>query len=108
MKKYLKKNITGGESLIRSLYKEGVRVIFGLPGIQLYHALAPILKYPDLKFITTRHEQATTYMADGYARATGKIGVAIVTRSNSLSKLSSVRKDLKKLVKLKKLKELKI
>ena len=89
MKKYLKKNITGGESLIRSLYKEGVRVIFGLPGIQLYHALAPILKYPDLKFITTRHEQATTYMADGYARATGKIGVAMVVPGPGLQNASA-------------------
>ena len=89
MKKYLKKNITGGESLIRCLYKEGVRVIFGLPGIQLYHALAPILKYPNLKFITTRHEQATTYMADGYARAAGKIGVAMVVPGPGLQNASA-------------------
>ena len=63
------RSMTGGQSLIHCLYKEGVRVIFGLPGVQMYHAIIPILDYPDMKFINTRHEQATTYMADGYARA---------------------------------------
>jgi len=89
MKKYKKKNMTGGQSLINCLYKEGVRVIFGLPGIQMYHALAPILDYSDLKFITTRHEQATTYMADGYARAGGKVGVAMVVPGPGLQNASA-------------------
>jgi len=89
MKKYKKKNMTGGQSLINCLYKEGVRVIFGLPGIQVYHALAPILDYSDLKFITTRHEQATTYMADGYARAGGKVGVAMVVPGPGLQNASA-------------------
>lgn len=64
------RDMTGGQALIHCLYQEGVRVIFGLPGVQMYHAVIPIIDYPDLKFITTRHEQATTYMADGYSRAT--------------------------------------
>jgi len=81
--------MTGGQSLINCLYKEGVRVIFGLPGIQVYHALAPILDYSDLKFITTRHEQATTYMADGYARAGGKVGVAMVVPGPGLQNASA-------------------
>ena len=84
-----KKKITGGQILINSLYKEGVRVIFGLPGIQLYHAIVPILDYSDLKFITTRHEQATTYMADGYARASGKVGVAMVVPGPGLQNASA-------------------
>jgi len=83
------RNLTGGQNLIRCLYKEGVRVIFGLPGIQIYHAIIPILKYPNLKFITTRHEQATTYMADGYARAGGKIGVAMVVPGPGLQNASA-------------------
>ena len=58
-----KTEMTGGQTLINSLYEEGVRVIFGLPGVQMYHAVIPVLDYPDMKFITTRHEQATTYMA---------------------------------------------
>ena len=78
MKKKYKKKLTGGKILIDCLYKEGVKVIFGLPGVQMYHAIIPILDYKNMKFISTRHEQATTYMADGYARAGGGIGVAMV------------------------------
>ena len=82
-------SMTGGQSLIHCLYNEGVRVIFGLAGIQIYHAIIPILEYPDMKFITTRHEQATTYMADGYARASGKIGVAMVVPGPGLQNASA-------------------
>ena len=56
--------MTGGEALARSLYREGVRVIFGLPGVQLYHALDGLAQEPGIRFITTRHEQATAYMAE--------------------------------------------
>ena len=41
------KSMTGGQSLIHCLYNEGVKVIFGLPGVQIYHAIIPILDYPD-------------------------------------------------------------
>ena len=70
--------MSGGEALVKSLVREGVEVVFGLPGIQLYGIVAALRDEPSIRTITTRHEQATTYMADGYARATGKPGVAIV------------------------------
>jgi acetolactate synthase-1/2/3 large subunit len=70
--------MTGGEALVASLYREGVRVIFGLPGVQLYGVLAALRDEPRIRFIVTRHEQATSYMADGYARAGGTIGTALV------------------------------
>src|SRR5213594_4232065 len=70
--------MTGGQALAKSLYREGVRVIFGLPGVQLYHLLDGLYDEPGIRFITTRHEQATSYMADGYARAGGGIGTALV------------------------------
>ena len=70
--------MTGGQALAKSLYLEGVRVIFGLPGVQLYHALDGLHDEPGIRFITTRHEQATAYMADGYARAGGGIGTAMM------------------------------
>jgi acetolactate synthase-1/2/3 large subunit len=70
--------MTGGEALARQLQREGVRVVFGLPGVQLYGAMAALRDEKDIRFILTRHEQATTYMADGYARAGGGIGVALV------------------------------
>ena len=81
--------MTGGEALARSLYREGVRVIFGLPGVQLYHALDGLAKEPGIRFITTRHEQATAYMADGYARAGGGIGTAMVVPGPGLQNASA-------------------
>ena len=71
--------MTGGEALARQLVREGVKLVFGLPGVQLYGALAG-LRDEGVRFITTRHEQATTYMADGYARAggAGGFGTALV------------------------------
>ncbi len=70
--------MSGGEALVKSLVGEGVEVVFGIPGIQIYGIIAALRDEPDIRMITTRHEQATTYMADGYARASGKPGVALV------------------------------
>jgi acetolactate synthase-1/2/3 large subunit len=70
--------MTGGEALAKQLAVEGVKVIFGVPGVQLYGALAGLRDEGKIRFITTRHEQSTSYMADGYARASGGIGVALV------------------------------
>lgn len=72
-------HLTGGQALGRQLINEGVEVIFGLPGDQMMHAIDGLYDMQDeLRFITTRHEQATSYMADGYARASGKPGVSFV------------------------------
>lgn len=81
--------MTGGQALARSLHREGVRVIFGLPGVQLYHLLDGLYDESDIRFITTRHEQATTYMADGYARAGGGIGTALVVPGPGLQNASA-------------------
>lgn len=69
---------TGGAALAAQLRAEGVEVIFGLPGDQLMAALDALVDVPEIRFVVTRHEQATTYMADGYARAGGRPGVALV------------------------------
>ena len=71
-------NMTGGEALVKSLVREGVEFVFGIPGIQVYGIVAALRDEPSIRMVTTRHEQATTYMADGYARASGKPGVAMV------------------------------
>tara|TARA_Y100001960_G_scaffold129552_1_gene137866 strand:+ start:1372 stop:2985 length:1614 start_codon:yes stop_codon:yes gene_type:complete len=81
--------MTGGEALAKSLYREGVRVIFGLPGVQLYHLLDGLAKEPGIRFINTRHEQATTYMADGYSRAGGGIGTALIVPGPGLQNASA-------------------
>ena len=70
--------MSGGEALVKSLVREGVEVVFGIPGIQIYGIVAALRDEPGIRMITTRHEQATTYMADDYARASGKPGVALV------------------------------
>ena len=70
--------MSGGEALAKSLARESVEVVFGIPGIQTYGIVARLRDEPGIRLISTRHEQATTYMADGYARASGKPGVALV------------------------------
>ena len=81
--------MTAGQALIRSLYREGVRVVFGLPGVQMYHALDPIYDQAGMRFITVRHEQATAYMADGFTRAGGGTGMAMVVPGPGLLNASA-------------------
>ena len=82
--------MTGGQALMKSLFLEGVRVIFGLPGVQLYHAMDALYHEPGIRFITTRHEQATGYMADGYSRAGGDgIGTALMVPGPGLQNASA-------------------
>ena len=74
----LKKEITGAEALVKFLENQGVEYIFGLSGgsvIPIFDALVG----SKIKLILVRHEQGATHMADGYARATGKPGVVLVT-----------------------------
>ncbi|MDR1662839.1 MAG: biosynthetic-type acetolactate synthase large subunit [Endomicrobium sp.] len=73
----MKKKI-GAQILIESLLKENVEIVFGLPGGQVLPIFDAIYG-SRLNFILTRHEQAASHMADGYARSTGKPGVCIVT-----------------------------
>ena len=70
--------MTGGEAVVRALAAEGVEVVFGLPGVQIMHIYDAFYNNPDIRVISCRHEQTTAYMADGYARSTGKVGVALV------------------------------
>ena len=74
-----KKIPTGADVIIQSLIREGVEYVFGYPGgaaIPLFDAL---VDHPQIKLVLVRHEQGATHMADGYARATGKPGVVLVT-----------------------------
>jgi acetolactate synthase-1/2/3 large subunit len=81
--------MTGGEALVKSLSRHGVSVVFGLPGVQLYGVLAALREEPGIRFISTRHEQATSYMADGYARAGGTFGTALVVPGPGLLNAAS-------------------
>ena len=70
--------MSGGEALVESLVREGVEVIFGIPGIHMSGAIAALRDDHRIRMITTRHEQAAAHMADGYARVSGKPGVVLV------------------------------
>lgn len=71
--------LTGAEIVWECVLREGTDLVFGYPGgavLPLYDALT---KYPQIKHVLVRHEQGASHMADGYARASGKVGVAVAT-----------------------------
>src|SRR5262245_9455223 len=70
--------LTGAQILWETMVREGVTDIFGYPGGAILPAYDAMLGYP-IRHILVRHEQGATHMADGYARASGKVGVAIAT-----------------------------
>ena len=70
--------MTGAQALTRSLVREGVEVVFALPGVQIMEAFNALYDEPAIRLVLVRHEQSAAYMADGYARTTGKPGVAMV------------------------------
>ncbi len=71
--------LSGAQILINSLIKENVEVIFGIPGGCLLPVLDKLYDCKEIQFLLTRHEQGAAHAADGYARATGKVGVCMVT-----------------------------
>ncbi|MFV7790356.1 acetolactate synthase large subunit [Aliarcobacter lanthieri] len=71
--------MTGAKMVIESLHQEGVEVVFGYPGGAIMNVYDEIYKQNYFQHILNRHEQASIIAAEGYARATGKVGVAIVT-----------------------------
>ena len=71
--------LSGGEMLVRALHEAGVEYIYGYPGGSLLHVYDAVYKQSAVKHVLVRHEQAAAHMADGYARATGKPGVVMVT-----------------------------
>ncbi len=78
-KKTEPQSMSGSEILIQSLIDEGVELVFGYPGGSVLNIYDVLYRTPKLKHILVRHEQGATHAADGYARATGKIGVVLVT-----------------------------
>ena len=80
---------TGSQILIDALKKENVEYIFGLPGGVIIPLFDTLFDESEIKFILTRHEQAAGHAADGYARATGKVGVCIVTSGPGATNLTT-------------------
>jgi acetolactate synthase-1/2/3 large subunit len=70
---------TGGQALAQQLSRAGIRHVFGVPGVQLDWAVDGLASLQGaIQYVVPRHEQATAYMADGYARTTGGVGVCMV------------------------------
>ncbi len=95
------KPFTGANSLLRSLEHEGVEMIFGIPGGAILPAYDPMLDSP-IRHILARHEQGAGHMAEGYAIATGRVGVAMATSgpgaTNLITPLQNAKMDSTALV----------
>ena len=74
-----KTQTSGGDALIKSLHEEGVELVFGYPGGAALHIYDALFNQSEVEHILVRHEQGAVHAADGYARSTGKPGVALVT-----------------------------
>ena len=75
----MSKHLGGSQIVCEALLKEGVDVVFGIPGGAILPLYGVLSQYPDLRHILSRHEQGAAHSADGYARSTGKVGVAFAT-----------------------------
>ena len=75
----IKKRMNGAQIVVEVIKNQGVEYIFGYPGGACMPIFDALVDAPELKMILVRHEQGATHMADGYARATGKTGVVLVT-----------------------------
>jgi acetolactate synthase-1/2/3 large subunit len=80
--------LTGAQIFVESLIKENVEIMFGIPGGVLIPTFDVLYEAP-VKFILVRHEQGAAHMADGYARATGKVGVCIATSGPGATNLTT-------------------
>ena len=69
----------GGQAVVEVLGTWGVEVVFGIPGVHTLALYDALYEHPRIRHVTVRHEQGAGFMADGYARASGKVGVAITT-----------------------------
>ena len=78
---------SGAEIFVESLKQEGVKVIFGIPGGVVLKIFDVLHQQKDIEVILTRHEQGAAHMAEGYAKATGKAGVALVTSGPGMTNI---------------------
>jgi acetolactate synthase-1/2/3 large subunit len=77
--------LTGAEITVRCLAEEGAEYVFGYPGGAVLNIYDEIFKQNKFKHVLVRHEQAAVHAADGYARSSGKVGVALVTSGPGLT-----------------------
>ena len=85
--------ITGSESLVKSLEHAGVEVVFGIPGGAILPAYDPLMDSSGIRHILVRHEQGAGHAAEGYAQATGKVGVCMATSGPGATNLVTAIAD---------------
>lgn len=71
---------SGARATVEALRRENVRCVFGLPGTTIMHLLDELAGQEEIRYISTRHEQTAAFMADGYARGSGEVGVCMASR----------------------------
>lgn len=79
----------GGQAVVEALIHEGVEVIFGIPGVHTLEIYDALYDRPQLRHIVARHEQGAAFMADGYARASGKVGVVVAITGPGVTNAST-------------------
>src|SRR5690606_9254021 len=88
---------SGAQTLVESLVAEGVRTLFGIPGVDTLSVYDAFLDHPEIRAINVRHEQSAVFMADGFARASGEVGVALTSGGpgalNTLTAMSTAFND---------------
>src|SRR4030065_2745988 len=84
---------TGAEIFCESLRDAGVKTVFGLPGGVVLKLFDVLCQQKDIQFILTRHEQGAAHMAEGYAKATGKAGVVLVTSGPGMTNIVTALAD---------------
>ena len=77
--------LTTAEAIVSSLMAHGVDTVFGIPGAHTYPLIDAITREPSIRFVTARHEQGAAYMALGYAKSTGRVGVFTVVPARASS-----------------------
>jgi acetolactate synthase I/II/III large subunit len=89
--------MTGAQIFIQALKDEGADLLFGYPGGAILHVYDELYKHPEIRHVLVRHEQGAVHAADGYARVTGKVGVALVTSgpgaTNTVTGLATAMMD---------------
>jgi thiamine pyrophosphate-dependent acetolactate synthase large subunit-like protein len=88
---------SGAQVLVESLLAEGVDLLFGIPGVGTLAVYDAFVDHPELRHIEVRHEQSAVFMADGYARASGRVGVAFTSNGpgalNTITAMATAHND---------------
>ena len=90
-------SMTGAQSLVRSLEHAGVDVVFGIPGGAILPLYDPLMDSPKIRHILVRHEQGAGHAAEGFAAATGRVGVCMATSGPGATNLITAIADANRL-----------